>query len=212
MLGAFVAVVGGAAGGAGMRLLLGRIKRGMTVRPGPLEVLAAIITLAGFLLVGPGPRLGPVIMVGLLMVGLSWIDIAHHRLPDLLTLPSLAVAVALVVITEALVPDSGSWWRALACGAALAVVFFLITGVSPRSMGRGDVKLVPTLGVLTGYAGALTTVVAIALAFVLGALVALVGLAARRMTMASALPFGPFLLLGAWTALVLPGFHDLLMA
>ncbi len=212
MLGVVSAVVGGAAGGAGMRLLLGRIKRGMTVRPGPLEGLAAIVTLAGFLLVGPGPRLAPVVMAGLLLVGLSWIDIAHHRLPDLLTLPSVAVAVALVASTKLLAPESGALWRALLCGAVLAVVFALIARVSPRSMGRGDVKLVPTLGVLTGYVSALTTVVAITLAFVLGALVALVGLAARRMTMASALPFGPFLLLGAWTALVLPGWQNLLAA
>ena len=205
-----MAVAGGAAGGAGIRFTLGRIKRGMTIRPGPLESASAVISLVGFLLVGPGPRLAPVIMVGLLLVGLSWIDIAHHRLPDLLTLPASALAVVLVVVTELLAPESGSWWRALACGAVLTAVFGLIAKISPKSMGRGDVKLVPTLGVLTGYFSALTTVVAIALAFLLGAVVALAGLAARRMTMASALPFGPFLLLGTWVALVLPGWENLL--
>ena len=46
---------------------------------------------------------------------------------------------------------------------------------------------------------------AVVIAFVLGALVALLGLLFRRLSLSSAIPFGPFLLAGCWLVLVFPG-------
>jgi prepilin signal peptidase PulO-like enzyme (type II secretory pathway) len=42
------------------------------------------------------------------------------------------------------------------------------------------------------------------LAFGLGALIALAGLATRRLALGSAIPFGPCLLAGCWLVLALP--------
>jgi leader peptidase (prepilin peptidase)/N-methyltransferase len=72
-------------------------------------------------------------------------------------------------------------------------------------MGLGDVKLLPSLALMTGYLSVAAALLAVVIAFVLGALVALVGLAVRRLSMTSAIPFGPCLLAGCWLVLAFPG-------
>ena len=72
-------------------------------------------------------------------------------------------------------------------------------------MGLGDVKLLPSLALMTGYLSVAAALLALIVAFVLGALVALGGLAVRRLSMTSAIPFGPFLLAGCWLVLAVPG-------
>jgi leader peptidase (prepilin peptidase)/N-methyltransferase len=72
-------------------------------------------------------------------------------------------------------------------------------------MGLGDVKLLPSLALLTGYLSVATAVLAVLIAFVLGAMVALIGLALRKLSMTSAIPFGPCLLAGCWLVLAFPG-------
>ncbi len=46
---------------------------------------------------------------------------------------------------------------------------------------------------------------AVVIAFVLGAVVALLGMLTRRLGLGSAIPFGPFLLAGCWLVLAVPG-------
>lgn len=208
---AVIAIMVGALAGRGIRALLATIRRGMVLPAGPPELATAAITVIGAGSAWGTPRLFLVGLAGLLLVALGWIDVVHHRLPDAITLPAIPVAVAVVAVTALAVPGSGSLLRAGLCGLALWVAFGAVARISPRSMGLGDVKLVPTLGILTGYESVASAVVAVGLAFVLGALVAVAGLALRRVTPSSAIPFGPFLLAGCWLALALPGIEDLLL-
>jgi leader peptidase (prepilin peptidase)/N-methyltransferase len=64
-------------------------------------------------------------------------------------------------------------------------------------MGFGDVKLVPVLGATLGWVGLSSAVVGLFAAFILGGVVGVILLARRRAHRGSALPFGPFLLVGA---------------
>ncbi|GGM17627.1 prepilin peptidase [Nakamurella endophytica] len=201
---AIVVAAGGAAGGAAVRMVLGSIPRGMALRPGPVELAGAAVTAVGVSVAVGQPRIGLVVFAGLLAVALTPVDAVHHRLPDAITLPAIGVAAALVVLTDVLAPGSGSLPRAAAVAAALWAVFAGIAWISPRSMGRGDVKLVPTLGLLTGYLGVAEAAAGVVLAFVLGAVVAVAGLATRRLTLRSTIPFGPFLLAGCWLSLTFP--------
>jgi len=63
-------------------------------------------------------------------------------------------------------------------------------------MGMGDLKLAVPLGFLLGWPDILF---ATAFAFVIGAAVGLVTIAAGKRTMKGSLPFGPFFALGAAT-------------
>ena len=68
-----------------------------------------------------------------------------------------------------------------------------------RGMGFGDVLIALAFGILFGWPDVLLVLFA---AFVLGTVVSLFLLIARRKTMKSLVPFGPFLMLGALTTIL----------
>lgn len=194
----------GALAGVGIRLLLGRLRRGAVLRPGVAESSAALVTAVGTLLAAGDATFGLVLLTGLLLVTLGAVDIVHHRLPDAITVPAVPLAAAAVVLTALLAPGSGSLLSAAVAALLLWAVFGLIARISPRSMGGGDVKLMPTLGLLMGYLSPGAVLVGLLLAFGTGSVAALAGVAAHRLGLRSAIPLGPSLLLGAWLVLVFP--------
>lgn len=198
------AVLVGAAAGVVIRLLLGRLRRGVVLRRGVAEIAAAVLTGLGAGIAWGNATAGLVLLTGLLLVALGAVDVVHHRLPDAITLPALPVAAVAVLLTALLAPGSGSLISA--CGAAIVLwaAFTAVARVSPRSMGRGDVKLVPTLGLLMGYLSPFAVLIGLLLAFGTGSVVALVGLVTRRLRLASAIPLGPYLLFGCWVVLLFP--------
>ncbi len=80
---------------------------------------------------------------------------------------------------------------------ALGAVLYLMVLVTPNGLGLGDVKLGPLLGLYLGWLGVAPVVLGVFLGFVVQAVLAVVLLAARRVSRDSALPFGPALLAGA---------------
>ncbi len=199
-----VGLLAGGAAGAGIRLMLGRLRRGVLVRPWVLEGCAAAITGLGVGLSFPGPALPLVVWLGWLGVALSAVDLVHHRLPDALTLPAVPITAALLIGVEWLAPDAGSLLGAVVAAVLLTLGFWLVAVAAPRAIGLGDVKLMPSLCLVTGYLSVASSLLAVALAFVLGAVIAAAGLVSRRLTMTSAIPFGPCLLAGAWLVTALP--------
>ena len=65
-------------------------------------------------------------------------------------------------------------------------------------MGFGDVKLAAVVGLYLGYLGWGQLVVGAFGAFFIGGLFGLLLLVFRRATRKSAIPFGPWMLVGAW--------------
>ncbi|TKV60419.1 prepilin peptidase [Nakamurella flava] len=206
---AVLVVVAAGAVGAGVgwptRLLLARLRRGTVVGPGPVETLLGVITAAGAACALGAPTVLLVVWAGWLTVTLGIVDLRHHRLPDAITRPAVAVSAGLIILTSLLWPGSGSLLRAFVVAGVIGVLFGLLARVSRGGLGRGDAKLVPSLALLTGYLSVGAAVTALALAFVLGAVVALVGMAIGRLDRRSAVPFGPALLLGCWLVLAVPG-------
>ena len=197
-----VAVVIGAVAGWSSRLFLGRLRRGVVLTVGPLEATAAAVAGVSVAVGWARPTLGLVLLAGLLLVLLSPVDLVHHRLPDAITLPALPLAALAVAVTFLLSHQSGSVIRAVIAAAVLWAIFAGTARMSPRSMGRGDVKLIPTIGLLTGFVSVGAVVIAVASAFVLGALVSIAGMAGGRLRLKSSIPLGPFLLVGCWGALL----------
>ncbi|MCO7219551.1 A24 family peptidase [Klenkia sp. PcliD-1-E] len=186
-------------------------RRDAAAAPGRTRtVLTALLTgvvLAGAAaLTGPRPLLAGVLWLGAAAVVLAGVDLAVHRLPDVVTLPALAVLLGAVAV-DALVEGSGV--RALSgalLGAAAFAVGVVLRLVAPAGLGFGDVKLLAPLGVLLGWWGGGALVVAgLFLGLFLGAGGSLALLATRRAGWRTAVPFGPPLLLGAAVAVVLAG-------
>jgi leader peptidase (prepilin peptidase)/N-methyltransferase len=130
----------------------------------------------------------------LLLVPVTLIDFDHRIIPNRLMLIGAVVAPALVALTapEALLEHAIA---ALAAGG-----FFLVAVLAyPRGMGMGDVKLAFVLGLFLGRDVGPALFVALVAGTLAGAaVIARKGAAEGRKT---AVPFGPFLALGAVVAL-----------
>jgi prepilin signal peptidase PulO-like enzyme (type II secretory pathway) len=127
-------------------------------------------------------------------------DLDQRLLPDLVTLPLIAITLLAAV----------AGWNPLVAGqlglaavAALAIPGFLFAVSIPfgsGAIGMGDLKLLVSVGLLTGLERSVAGVVVGAL--VAGVVIAVL-LALRRVTLRTYIPFGPFLIIGAfWAVLV----------
>jgi leader peptidase (prepilin peptidase)/N-methyltransferase len=136
---------------------------------------------------------------------LALVDLSVHRLPDVLTLSLPGAAVALLGGAALLPGSAGSWLGALLGGVALAGAYVVLFVIHPNGMGFGDVKLALTLGVVLGWYGWSVLFVGAFAGFLLGAVYGLGLMLARRASRRTAMPFGPFMVLGAFLGLLLGG-------
>ena len=144
-------------------------------------------------------------------IALAWIaapitrtDLARHRIPDVLNVAAVSAGALLLLVPLEGEAYGRAWLAALAVTAAMLALAL----IGPSGLGMGDVKLAPALGLYLGFLGWNAVLVGILAGFVLGALAALAVLArdaARHKPLAgalrTALPFGPFLLLGTLVGL-----------
>ncbi len=131
------------------------------------------------------------------LAALSLIDLEHKILPNKIVYPSVVIAVPLLAITAALGPGLDDWVRALLGGVAGAGGFLVVALISPAGMGMGDVKLAGLIGLFLGYLGWGRLVLAFFAAFAVGAVVGIGLMLAGRAGRKTAIPFGPFMALGA---------------
>ncbi len=131
-----------------------------------------------------------------LLVAITFIDLAHRIIPDRLSLPGLAIGLA----TSWMVSEPG--WPLSLAGAALGFgVFFFFAWLYERMTGRsglggGDIKLLAMLGAFLGPEGVITVIFA---SSVIGSVVGISGglLSKEKNLMGVAIPYGPFLVIGA---------------
>ena len=79
------------------------------------------------------------------------------------------------------------------------MLFLVIIVLFPAGMGGGDVKMAGAVGLLVGFPHVL---LALWLAVISGGLVAILLLVSRKRGRKDAVPFGPFLALGAWVVMM----------
>lgn len=151
---------------------------------------------------GPRPELAVWLLLAPFGVLLAVVDFGVHRLPDVLTLP-LAVAALMLLGGAALLPEhGGSWPHALYGALALAGAYFVLFLISPNGMGFGDVKLALSLGAALGWYGWGAVLLGTFAGFLLAALYGAGLVVARRAGRRTAIPFGPFLIGGAFVGLL----------
>jgi leader peptidase (prepilin peptidase) / N-methyltransferase len=171
----------------------GRRRQGAVLRPAA-GVLA--LALAGTLLARLGADADGFVaaFVAGVLVAVSVVDIEERRIPNRIVLPA---AAAVLLAQIALEPGGAPEWLLASFGAAL---FLLVPRLAyPAGMGLGDVKLAFFIGAALGQAVVPALVLAVFAAFVFAVVVLIHGGAAARKT---ALPFGPFLALGAIVVLL----------
>jgi leader peptidase (prepilin peptidase)/N-methyltransferase len=131
-------------------------------------------------------------------VALTLIDLDVQRLPNAIVLPSYAVAFGLFAIAASLGADPSGLVRAAVGAAAMYGFYALLRLIRPDGMGGGDVRLAGVLGIYLGWIGWGALAVGGFAAFVLGGLYGVSVILARRAGRRDAIPFGPWMLAGAW--------------
>lgn len=170
----------------------------------PLLTTATALTCAALAAAtGTRPELGVWLLLAPVGVLLAAVDFRVRRLPDPLTLPLAAAALGLLGLV-ALVPEhTGDWHTALYGTLALGGGYLVLYLVNPAGMGFGDVKLALGMGAVLGWYGWPTVLLGTFAGFLLGALYGGALVVARRAGRKSAIPFGPFLIAGAFAGLLI---------
>ncbi len=138
------------------------------------------------------------------LLAVSAVDLDHMIIPDRVLFPSLMVVAALLAAGTATAP--GKPWHRMelaALGAVASFAAFAVVHLAyPAGMGFGDVKLSMLIGLFLGYIRLAVVPVGFFLAFAAATAVSLVIVATRRGGRKTRIPFGPFLSLGAFGAVM----------
>lgn len=143
-----------------------------------------------------GPGWQALLMYALIaaLLVITFIDLDHRIIPDAITLPGMAIGLlasfglSRITPLEALV-------GILAGGGSLFLVAWGYQLVTRREgMGGGDIKLLAMIGAFMGWKGVLFTIFVASLT---GTLAGMALIFRRQGDMKLAVPFGPFLAVGA---------------
>jgi len=170
---------------------------------GLLFVAAAVRFLPQFDGTADQPIAGILVLVVFLYfaaisVALAGIDLDTHSLPNVIVLPSYLVVALFLGAAAIVVGDYDGLLGAAIGGTALFACYFILALVYPGGMGFGDVKLAGVIGMLLGYLGWGELVVGAFAAFLLGGVFGLALLLSKKANRKSGIPFGPWMLAGAW--------------
>lgn len=162
-----------------------------------VELITAALIVAIVIVTPPGPLLAARLVLACALVVLFAIDLEHHILPNVITLPGIAIGW----LFSFLGPPG---WQASLAGIMLgagvlygtAAAYYLVR--REEGLGMGDVKMLAMVGAFLGWKAVLLTLV---LASFTGALVGVGMMITSRGGMRYALPFGTFLAVGALVAM-----------
>ncbi|WAG79963.1 A24 family peptidase [Metapseudomonas furukawaii] len=133
------------------------------------------------------------------LLAMSMIDVDHQLLPDALVLPLLWLG--LILNSQGLfVSLEDALWGAVAGYLSLWSVYWvfkLVTG--KEGMGHGDFKLLAMLGAWGGWQVLPLTIL---LSSLVGAILGVIMLRLRNQDTATPIPFGPYLAIAGWIALL----------
>jgi len=180
---------------------------GSRTGPPPLAVELTSALLLGALAarVHPGLVLAAACWLALCSVPLAFIDAAVRRLPDVFTGPAF-VGTALLLL--AAVAASGHWHvlaQSVLGSAALAGFCLALAVISPSGMGMGDAKAAAGLGIMLAWRGWAALVAGGFAGFLLAAVYGVALMISGRATRKHQIPLGPFMIAGAFLAILAAG-------
>jgi leader peptidase (prepilin peptidase)/N-methyltransferase len=148
---------------------------------------------------GFGWQAGAVMLLSWGLLAMSMIDADHQLLPDALVLPLLWLG--LIANSFGLFASLGdALWGAVAGYLSLWSVYWLFKLVTGKEgMGYGDFKLLAMLGAWGGWQVLPLTIL---LSSLVGAVLGVIMLRLREAQTSTPIPFGPYLAIAGWIALL----------
>lgn len=138
--------------------------------------------------------LGYYLLIVSSLVAIFFIDLKHGIIPDKITYPTIFITFLYIILnTKYLILPN-----LLSALGAFIFFFLLFLFTRGRGMGFGDVKLAFLMGLFLGFP---KIIVALYVAFLTGAAVSLIlVLWGKKKFSGGTVPFGPFLVFGAFVA------------
>jgi leader peptidase (prepilin peptidase) / N-methyltransferase len=151
-----------------------------------------------------GPTAAAVVAMALVtaLLVLALIDLDHQILPDVITLPGIALGITASLALHAtgarldatLLGGARAWEAPVAAAAGYLAFAAVAAGArlyyGQEALGQGDWKLAAMLGAFLGFQGLFLTVFAASL---FGAVIGMGLIAARKANRTTPIPFGTFL-------------------
>jgi leader peptidase (prepilin peptidase) / N-methyltransferase len=154
--------------------------------------------------VGVRPELVAYSGLATVCVPLSAIDVIEKRMPSRLLVPAYPGLIVLFGIAAAVEHNAAALLRSLA-GMAILFTFYLIIGLASRgALGAADIRLAGLLGLALAWPGWDIFVSGAALGLLYGGFTGAAMIVLRRASRHTLIPLGPALIVGAFTALLVP--------
>jgi leader peptidase (prepilin peptidase)/N-methyltransferase len=128
------------------------------------------------------------------LVAITFIDLDHRIVPDLISLPGIVLGLTFSFTA----PDLGIYRSGI--GAAVGGGIFWLMGwtyerlTGREGLGFGDVKMIAMIGAFLGPQGVMGTIV---ISSMIGSIVGVVIMVVQKKDLKLAVPYGPFLAIGA---------------
>ncbi len=169
-------------------------RQGISWRYPAVEAVNALLYLGIVLRMGIGPRTAVLALFATALLVVTFIDLDHRIIPNVISFPGMAAGVVLSLIPGHPEPVDSIIGLLVGGGFlyAVAAVYFFLT--KREGMGMGDVKLLGMIGAFLGWQALPVTVLFAALT---GSVIGLIAMKIHKEGTTYAVPFGPFLSLGA---------------
>jgi leader peptidase (prepilin peptidase)/N-methyltransferase len=167
-----------------------------------LGILFAVVAFIVALCSGAEAATAAHVVTALGLTGLSVIDLDLFLLPRRFVWPLTGVVLALLGVAAIADGDFTSLKRAFVAGLASFGAFLVLNLINPRGMGFGDVRLSAVIGLDLGWLGAAQAMLGLFAGFVFGAVIGIALIVFKKKARNEAVPFGPFMALGAFFVLV----------
>ncbi len=124
------------------------------------------------------------------LVVITFIDLDHQIIPDILTLPGIPIFFLLAVFVVGVPWMDAAIGLFIGGGILLAIAFGYELITKREGMGGGDIKLLAMIG---GFLGWKSLIFILLFSSLLGAIVGIAAMIIQKQDMKYAVPFGPFL-------------------
>ena len=179
-------------------LLLGgkcrKCKHPIPIRYPIVEALAGLVSLALFLKFGLSLSYLTYLVFCFALIVVTFVDLQHRLIPDIISLPGIILGLIASIFLDEITTIDSLIGIAIGGGSLflVAVGYHLFT--KKEGMGGGDIKLLAMIGAFLGWKSVLLTIF---IGSALGSLVGLTLMAIAGKDRTYAIPFGPFLAIGA---------------
>ncbi len=183
-------------------LLMGRCRacrKAISMRYPLVEALSAGLCLLLAMRYGLSLSAGVYYVFACALLVVTFIDLDHQIIPNRITYPGIPLGIAASLILPRITLRDSLLGIAVGAGVLLAVALLFEWIRKKEGMGFGDVKLLAMIGAFLGWKAVVLTLV---ISSTVGAVVGYVALRLSRKDLHAPIPYGPFLVLGAFVHLL----------